>query len=203
MLRVGLTGNVASGKSTVADAWRAAGTRVIDADVLARAAVAEGSPGLAAIRRRFGDEVFDASGELDRAALRRTVFADPAARRDLEGIVHPEVARLRAEEERAARAEGAKLVVHEIPLLYETGLDREMDLVVLVHAPDALRLARLIDRRGLTESEARAIMDAQIPASSKLERADVVLHNESTPEELTRRALEVLRQLERRAAVGS
>lgn len=203
MLRVGLTGNVASGKSTVADAWRAAGARVIDADVLARQAVAPGSPGLAAIRRRFGDEVFDDADALDRAALRRTVFADPAARRDLEGIVHPEVARLRADAERAARTEGAKLVVHEIPLLFETGLDREMDLVVLVHSTDELRIARLVDMRGLTESEAHAIMDAQLPAATKLERADIVIRNEATPEDLRRRALEVLAQLERRAELSS
>lgn len=203
MLRVGLTGNVASGKSTVADTWRSAGALVIDADVLAREAVAPGSPALAAIRSRFGEDVFDAHGALDRAALRRTVFADPAARRDLEGIVHPEIARLRADAERAARAEGAKLVVHEIPLLFETGLDREMDLVVLVHAPDELRVARLIEKRGLTDSEARAIMDAQTPAATKLERADIVLRNESTREELTRRALEVLAQLRGRAEVAS
>lgn len=203
MLRVGLTGNVASGKSTVADAWRAAGARVIDADVLARQAVAPGSPGLAAIRRRFGDEVFDDADALDRAALRRTVFADPAARRDLEGIVHPEVARLRADAERVARTEGARLLVHEIPLLFETGLDREMDLVVLVHSPDELRIARLVDLRGLTESEARAIMDAQLPAATKLERADIVIRNEATPEDLRRRALEVLAQLERRAELSS
>lgn len=203
MLRVGLTGNVASGKSTVADAWRAAGARVIDADVLARQAVAPGSPGLAAIRRRFGDEVFDDADALDRAALRRTVFADPAARRDLEGIVHPEVARLRADAERVARTEGARLLVHEIPLLFETGLDREMDLVVLVHSPDELRIARLVDLRGLTESEARAIMDAQLPAATKIERADIVIRNEATPEDLRRRALEVLAQLERRAELSS
>ncbi len=203
MLRVGLTGNVASGKSTVADAWRAAGARVIDADVLAREAVAPESPGLVAVRRRFGDDVFDANGALDRAALRRTVFADPAARRDLEGIVHPEVARLRADAERAAEAEGAKLVVHEIPLLFETGLDREMHVVVLVHSPDELRLARLIEKRGLTDSEARAMMEAQIPAASKLERADIVLRNESTTADLKRRALDVLVQLRKRAEVAS
>lgn len=203
MLRVGLTGNVASGKSTVADAWRAAGALVIDADLLARAAVAPNSPGLAAIRRRFGEDVFDASGALDRAALRRTVFADPAARLDLEGIVHPEVARLRADAERAARTDGAKLVVHEIPLLFETGLDREMDVVVLVHAPEDLRMERLVARRGLTESEARAIMDAQIPAETKLERADIVIRNESTLEELRRRADDVLASLQRRAEMTS
>ena len=199
MLRVGLTGNVASGKSSVADAWRRAGARVIDADVLSREAVAPGSPGLAAIRRRFGELVFDAAGALDRAALRRTVFADAAARADLESIVHPEVARLRVLAEARARDEGANLVVHEIPLLYEKELDREMDVVVLVHAPGRVRLERLIAKRGLTETEARAIMDAQMDAELKRVRADIVIENDSTEGALARRALEVLAELRSRA----
>ena len=199
MLRVGLTGNVASGKSTVADAWRRAGALVIDADVLSREAVAPGSPALAAIRQHFGEEVFDASGALDRAALRRTVFASAGARTALEGIVHPEVARLRSEAEARARDEGARLIVHEIPLLYEKQLDREMDVVVLVHAPERVRLERLITRRGLTEAEARAVMNAQLPADAKRARADIVIENDSTEAALTRRALEVLAQLRQRA----
>lgn len=201
MLRVGLTGNVASGKSTVANAWRQAGARVIDADVLAREAVAPGSPGLAAIRRRFGDAVFDADGGLDRAALRRTVFADAEARADLEAIVHPEVSRLRQLEETRAREAGESLVVHEIPLLYETGLDRDMDLVVLVHAREDARLARLLERRGLPEADARALMDAQMPAVLKLEGADIVIENDATVGALERRALEVLAELRVRAVV--
>ncbi len=199
---MGLTGNVASGKSTVAEAWRRAGAPVIDADVLAREAVAPGSAGLAAIRHRFGDAVFDGTGALDRAALRRMVFGDPGARADLEAIVHPEVARLRALEEERARAAGAPLVVHEIPLLYETGLDRDMDMTVLVHAPEPLRLARLMEKRGLTEAEARAIMEAQLPADAKRERADIVIDNDSTEGALLRRALEVLATLRRRAETG-
>ena len=201
MLRVGLTGNVASGKSTVASAWRRAGARVIDADLLAREAVAPGSPGLAAVRRRFGGQVFDAEGALDRAALRRVVFADPVARADLEAIVHPEVARLRAREEAAARADSDAMVVHEIPLLYETGLDRDLDLVVVVHASEPTRLERLTSRRGLSEAEARAMMEAQMPAATKLERADIVLHNDDTVGTLERRALEVLAELRVRAAL--
>jgi len=200
---VGLTGNVASGKSSVADAWRRAGARVIDADVLAREAVAPGSPGLAAVRHRFGDGVFDATGSLDRAALRRAVFADAAARADLERIVHPEVARLRAREEARARAEHADLVVHEVPLLFETGLDREMDVTVLVHAPEEVRLRRLVEKRRLVEAEARAIMDAQMPAMAKLSRADIVIENDSTEGALVRRALEVLDQLRARARRGT
>ena len=198
MLRVGLTGNVASGKSSVADAWRRAGAQVIDADVLAREAVAPGSPALSAIRRRFGSDVFDPAGVLDRAALRRTVFTDAAARADLEGIVHPEIARLRDLAEEQAVAAGARMIVHEIPLLYEKGLDREMHVVVLVHAPDPLRLARLMEKRGLTEAEARAIMDAQMPAAAKRERADIVIENDKSEGALTRRALAVLAELERR-----
>lgn len=200
---MGLTGNVASGKSSVADAWRRAGARVIDADVLAREAVAPGSPGLAAVRHRFGDGVFDATGSLDRAALRRAVFADAAARADLERIVHPEVARLRAREEARARAEHADLVVHEVPLLFETGLDREMDVTVLVHAPEEVRLRRLVEKRRLVEAEARAIMDAQMPAMAKLSRADIVIENDSTEGALVRRALEVLDQLRARARRGT
>lgn len=199
MLRAGLTGNAASGKSSVADAWRAAGAVVIDADVLARDAVAPGTPGLEAIRKRFGPDFINAAGGLDRAAMRRLVFADPDARADLEGIVHPEVARLRKDAEDAAVAAGATLVVHEIPLLYETGLDSEMDLVVLVHAPDEERARRLTELRGLTEAEARSMMAAQIEPAAKLQRADIVIHNDSTLDALEARALQVLRQLRRRA----
>lgn len=201
MLRVGLTGNVASGKSAVSTVWRNAGARVIDADALAREAVQPGSPGLAAVRRRFGADVLAEDGTLDRAALRRIVFADSDARRDLESIVHPEVARLRAREEEAARAAGVELVIHEIPLLFETGLDRELDLVVLVHASEEDRLERLVAKRGLAEPEARSIMEAQLPADAKLERADIVIRNDSTLGALERRALEVLAELRIRAAV--
>lgn len=201
MLRVGLTGNVASGKSAVSAVWRNAGVRVIDADALAREAVEPGAPGLAAVRRRFGADVLGPDGTLDRAALRRIVFTDRDARRDLESIVHPEVARLREREDEAARAAGAELVIHEIPLLYETGLDRELDLVVVVHASAEERLARLGARRGLAEAEARSIMDAQMPADAKLERADIVIRNDSTLGALERRALEVLAELRIRAAV--
>ena len=132
--RVGLTGNIASGKSAVARVWQRLGAQIVDADELARRAVAPGSPGLAAIRRRFGDDVIAADGSLDRARMRAIVFADPERRAQLEHIVHPEVARLRADAETALAQAGESIVVHVIPLLFETGLDATVDTVVLVDA---------------------------------------------------------------------
>src|SRR3954469_8299386 len=131
MLKVGLTGNIAAGKSTVAEVWRRLGATVIDADELARRAVDPGTPALAAINREWGSEVMDPEGGLDRAALRRIVFSDPSARERLEQIVHPAVAELRDELYREAGARGEKLVVADIPLLFEVGLLDEFDVVVL------------------------------------------------------------------------
>lgn len=192
MLSVALTGNVASGKSTVARTWADAGVPVIGADELARSAVAPGSPGLAEIREVFGGEVITSEGELDRAAMRERVFGDDEARGRLEAIVHPRVwsARERWLEER--RAEGADLVVSEIPLLFETGRETDFDVVVLVDAPLRLRLARMFDSRGLDEDEARRIADAQMDAAAKRRRSDHVLDNAGTPEELRAAALDLL-----------
>src|SRR5690554_6406662 len=128
MLKVGLTGNIASGKSTVAEEWRSLGAVVVDADELARRAVEPGTPALEEIARRWGTAVLDPSGRLDRAALRGVVFRDPSERRRLEEIVHPAVAALREEELRAAREAGALVFVAVIPLLFEVGLAPEFDL---------------------------------------------------------------------------
>lgn len=202
MLRVALTGNIASGKSTVARVWARHGARVIDADVLARRAVERGSPGLARVVEEFGAGVLAPDGELDRAALRRVVFADPGARARLEAIVHPEVARLRAEEEARAAREGVGIVVNDIPLLFEVGLQDAFDLVVLVDAPVEVRLARLVELRGVEEGEARRMIEAQLPAEVKRARADYVIDNGGTLAELEARALEVWQAIERRAGVG-
>lgn len=199
MFRVGLTGNIASGKSTVARVWQRLGAPVIDADVLARRAVAPGSVGLRRIVETFGPGVLDEAGRLDRAALRDIVFHDPEARAKLEAIVHPEVGRLRREEEARLEAAGEKIVVHDIPLLFEAGLDEEFDAIVLVDAPERVRLERLMRDRGLTEDEARRMIDAQMPSSQKRDRADYVIENEGTLEALERAAEEVWRELRRRA----
>lgn len=199
MLRVGLTGNIASGKSSVARVWARLGAPVIDADVLARRAVEPGSPGLRRIVEAFGPGVLDEKGRLDRAKLRRIIFRDPAARERLEAIIHPEVARLRAEEEARLEEQGAPIVVHDIPLLFEVGLDDQFDTVVLVDAPEELRLERLVRDRGLDEAEARRMIRAQMPSEEKRRRADIVIDNTGSLEELERKAEAVWRELERRA----
>lgn len=201
MLKVGLTGNIASGKSSVARVWRSLGAPVIDADVLARRAVEPGSPGLRAIRERWGQEVLTGSGELDRAALRRVVFADPAERERLEGIVHPAVAALRDEEVRRVEERGEPVVVADIPLLFEVGMQSQFDVVVLVDAPEEVRLERLVRDRGLDADEARSMIRAQMPAALKRAGADRVIENDGTLEELERRAAEAWAWLRSRAGL--
>ena len=192
MLVVGLTGNVAAGKSAVAELWRGAGVPVVSADELARAAVAPGTEALAGIAELFGPGVIRDDGMLDRAAVRGIVFRDEEALRALEAIVHPEVRRLRDEWTTEQREAGAEVVVWEIPLLFETGIEGEVDVVVVVDAPAGVRRRRIVETRGLTEAEAEAVMGAQLAAGEKRRRADVVVENAGTREELAARAAEVL-----------
>lgn len=199
MLLIGLTGNIASGKSEVARILAGLGATVIDADQLAREAVAPASPALGAIVARWGSGVLLQDGTLDRAALRRIVFADPAERAALEAIVHPEVRRRRDALVAAARARGDAVVVADIPLLFEAGLAGDVDRIVLVDAPEPVRLARLITRRGLGEAEARRMMASQLPSGSKRARAHVVIDNDGTLEVLHRRTEAVWRDLLREA----
>jgi dephospho-CoA kinase len=187
MLHLGLTGNVASGKSRVAARLASLGAIVLDADRHAREAIAPGTPALARVIARFGPAVLDADGSLNRAALGRVVFHDDAARRDLEAIVHPEVARLRAADLAAARARGAQVIVSDIPLLFEAGLEREFDAILLVHAPEAMRRLRLTRDRGMPEAEARAVMSAQGDPEAKRARATWVIENDGSLAELDQR----------------
>ncbi|HLL47742.1 MAG TPA: dephospho-CoA kinase [Longimicrobiaceae bacterium] len=199
MLRIGLTGNIAAGKSSVAGVWRSLGATVVDADELARRAVEPGTPGLALIVEAWGPAVLDADGELDRAALRRIVFEDPEARARLEEIVHPAVYALREEENRLAAERGERLVVADIPLLFEVGMADEFDVVVLVDAPEEERLRRLVEDRGLDPEEAVRMIDAQMPAELKRARADLVIENAGSPAELEARAREAWAELAGRA----
>ena len=180
MLLVGLTGNIASGKSTVARMFAERGATVIDADVLARQAVEAGTPGYRRIVGRWGDSVLAADGRLDRAALRGIVFSNPAELEQLNAIVHPEVARMREELVAAARARGDGVVVCDIPLLFERELAGRFDCVVLVDAPAGVRLRRLVLERGLREDEAEAMIAAQMPSEHKRQRADIVIDNEGS-----------------------
>jgi dephospho-CoA kinase len=174
-LRVGLTGGIASGKSLVAAELARLGAVVIDADVLAREVVEPGTPGLAAVVERFGAEVLDGD-RLDRGRLGAIVFADPAARRDLERIVHPAVRARAAELERAARLDA--VVVHVIPLLVETGQQDDFDLVVVVDTDPETQVARLATRDGLSEEAARSRLAAQATREDRRAAAGVVLSNQ-------------------------
>lgn len=188
MLTVALTGNVASGKSTVAGLFRRWGAAVTDADAMVHELQRPGTPVFTAILARFGPEVLAASGDLDRAALRRRVLEDPAERRALEAIVHPAVHARRAElEARAARA-GAEVIIHDIPLLFEAGDPGAFDLVVLVDAPLAVRRDRLLRRPGLRPAEAEQLLAAQLPADRKRERSDLIIENDADLATLEARA---------------
>jgi dephospho-CoA kinase len=185
MLRIGLTGGIAAGKSVAARRLGELGAVVVDHDVLAREAVAPGSVGLERVVEAFGDGVLLADGSLDRPALAAVVFGDDAARRRLEGIVHPEVRRLSAEREAAAvAADPRAVVVHDIPLLVETGQTGRFGLLVVVHAPAALRTRRLAASRGLSPQEARARVAAQASDEERLAVADVVLDGTGTDADL-------------------
>lgn len=203
MLLVGLTGNIASGKSTVARRFAAHGATVIDADVLAREAVAAGSPALAAIRDRWGSDVISADGTLDRASLRERVFGETEELDALNAIVHPEVARRRDALVAEARARGDQIVVSDIPLLFERKLVEQFDKIVLVDAPRPVRLERLVKQRGLDAAEAMKMIAAQMPAELKRARADYIIENVGTIEELERRADAVWHELERDAGLVS
>ncbi len=200
MLKVAVTGNVASGKTALARIWAREGVPVVLADDLAREVVAPDTPGLAEVAAAFGPRILEGSGALDRPALRKVVFQDPDARARLEEILHPRILERREEWLRERVRENASLAVAEIPLLFETGLEVEFDAVVLVHAPEEERLRRLLQDRGLVEAQARRIMEAQMPAGAKLDRADFVLHNAGSLEELETRALALLDLLRARAA---
>jgi dephospho-CoA kinase len=182
-VRIGLTGGIGSGKSTVSALLAERGAVVIDADRIAREVVEPGTPGLAAVVAAFGDGVLTADGALDRPALAAVVFADPEARRTLDGLVHPLV-RARARELEASAPAGS-VVVHDIPLLTETGQASAYDLVLVVQADPEVRVARLV-QRGLTEEDARARIAVQATDEQRRAIADVVLDNSGSLEALAR-----------------
>jgi dephospho-CoA kinase len=181
VLRIGLTGGIGSGKSTVSALLAARGAVIVDADRIAREVVEPGTPGLARIVETFGERILAADGSLDRAALAAVVFADAQARSQLDAIVHPLV-RARAVELTAAVPPGA-VVVNDVPLLVETGQTSSYDLVLVVQADPATRVSRLV-QRGLTAEDAHARIAAQASDDQRRAVADVVLDNSGTLEEL-------------------
>ena len=192
---VGLTGNIAAGKSTVASLWRDAGVPVVSADDLARSVLEPGSPGFSITVEAFGEEILEADGSLNRKALSSVVFGDDEARQRLEAIVHPRIGVLRDRWMRERMAGHDAICVSEIPLLFEVGLESDFDATVLVVASERIRLDRLRDERGLSSERARAIMETQMDPTLKRERATYSLVNEGDIEALEDNAMEVLARL--------
>jgi dephospho-CoA kinase len=200
MMKVALTGNVASGKSTLARIWAGEGVPLISADELAREAVAPGTAGLQAVKTLLGPEILKEDGTLDRDRARAMVFRDVFLRKELEGILHPIIRDLRDDRMEQVARGGSSLVVAEIPLLFEAGLEEDYDVVVLVHTEYQERLRRLTRIRGLGEEEARRILDSQIPSEEKLHLVSYVIRNDGSEEDLAVRALALLDLLRARAA---
>jgi dephospho-CoA kinase len=201
MLLVGLTGNIAAGKSTVARRFAEHGATIIDADVLARRAVEPGMPAYTQIVRRWGRDVLAPDGLIDRAVLRQQVFGDQLQLEELNRIIHPEVLRMRDRQVAEARDRGDRIVVCDIPLLFERRLTEDFDRIVLVDAPRGVRLERLVRDRGLQETEAMEMIAAQMPAELKRARADYVIDNVGSRADAERRADEVLASLRREEAL--
>jgi len=194
MVRVALTGGIATGKSFCSARFAALGVPVVDADLLARQAVAPGSPGLSAIASRFGPSVILEDGRLDRTALGTLVFADRSARADLESIVHPEVYR-RINEWFAARPAGTRFAIADIPLLYETGQEHDYDRVIVCACAPAEQFRRLVSRDRLSPEAARARLAAQWPIDEKVSRADYVIRTDGAFDETTEQVQQIYQVL--------
>lgn len=197
MFRVGLTGGIGAGKSEVSHRLAAHGAVLIDADAIARAVVAHGTPGLAKVVAEFGDEVLRPDGELDRERLGEIVFTDPARLARLNGIVHPLVGERMAQIESAAAPDA--IVVHDVPLIAENNLAVGYDLVVVIDASTRARLDRMVHRRGMSKEQARARMAAQASREQRLAIADIVVDNSGSLAELDRQVGDLWSELRRRA----
>jgi dephospho-CoA kinase len=194
MKLIGLTGGVGSGKSTVAGILRDLGADIVDADEATHAVYAPGTPGFDAVVREFGSE-YVRDGAIDRPRLGRLVFGDEDARRRLDAIVHPLVRVWMAERTREAAEHGAEVVIQDVPLLYENGLEDLFSSVVLVYAPEEVQLERLVHERGLDSDRARAMIAAQMPIDEKRRRAHHVIDNSGTREETRRQVEEMWAQM--------
>jgi dephospho-CoA kinase len=199
MLLVGLTGGIGSGKSTVAELLAERGAVVIDADDLARRAVAPGTPGFDRVVETFGRDILGPDGGIDRAALADIVFADPSRLRELEAIIHPEVARLLVESLEPFR-DTDDVVVYAVPLLAERGMAQGFDVVVVVVADVDRRIERLMRDRGMTAEEVRARVAAQLTDEERARVADVLLDNDGEPERLIPQVNRLWTDLAKRAA---
>ena len=199
MLNVALTGNIAAGKSAVAQLFQDWGARLLDADAIVRALQEPGTPVFQSIVARFGPEVVSPDGRLNRSALRARIVADPVERQALEQIVHPAVQAERRRRLQQSPGDPDQIVVSDIPLLFESSDPAGFDAVVLVDAPESLRRDRLMGERGLARGEAEALLRLQLPAAPKRLRSDFVIDNDQSRDTLRERAWQVWRKLRSRA----
>jgi len=202
LLRVALTGGIATGKSYVRARLASHGLPTLDADTLARDAVAPGTPGLAAVAARFGSGVLLPDGGLDRRALGAIVFGDLQARTDLEAIVHPRVREATSAWLDRLADGGESVGIVDIPLLYETGRDRDFDRVIVTSCPRSQQVARVVERDGLTLAQAEARIDAQLPTDDKVRRADFVIDTGGTFGDTNRQVDRVIEKLLELAAAA-
>lgn len=189
---LGLTGGIATGKSTVTAMLRERGIPVIDADQIAREVVEPGKPAYEAIVRHFGRDILLEDGQLDRKKLGEVVFSDEAERQKLNAIVHPEVRRVMRQEAEVAEANGAQIVFMDIPLLYESKLQYLVEKIVVVYAPSDMQLARMMERDELDEEQAKKRLRAQFPIDQKKLEADFLIDNSQSREETQRQVEELL-----------
>ena len=202
MLVVGLTGGIASGKSTVSLMFREAGIPVICADELAHEVVKPGSAALDEIRRTFGDEFIDSEGNLNRAAMARLVFKDKNKRQDLESIIHPRVAEEQRKLIRQFAVQGHNIVVVDVPLLYESGLEDSFDMILVAYVPPEVQIQRLIARDQATDKEARSRLDAQLPIEKKKRLAGRIIDNTGPVEHTREQVLGIIKELRALAESG-
>jgi len=196
MIVAGLTGGIATGKSTVAAIFEAAGARLIDADRIARDAVRKGAPAYHDAVAHFGEAVLQDDGEIDRKRLAAVIFNDPAEQRSLERIVHPQVKQeITRRLDRIRRETPDALVIVDVPLLFESGLDRGLAAAIVVYVPEQIQLERLMARDALTEPDARARIRAQMPIEKKKSLATLVIDNSGSLERTRDQTLEVYRRL--------
>ncbi|MDR3190735.1 MAG: dephospho-CoA kinase [Lactobacillaceae bacterium] len=195
MFKLGLTGGIATGKSTVANYLKTMGIPVIDADVTAREVVEPGQPALLDIVAEFGPQMLQADGSLNRAELGKIVFSDPQKLARLNAITHPRIAELTQIKQHEYEEKHTPLVVFDVPLMFEVGKNVEMDQVMVVTVPKAIQLERLIKRNQLTPSEANQRIEAQMPLSAKAALADYIIHNDGTEAETQTQVQAILNQL--------
>jgi dephospho-CoA kinase len=196
MLKVGLTGGIASGKSTVSEAFARLGAKVLDADEVAREVVLPGKPAWTKLRHTFGSEFFHPDGRLNRNKLRRLVFANPEERSKLNAIVHPEVMKeINSRFEQLTSSAEHAVVLVDIPLLIEVGVAHRFDKVVVVYANESVQVMRLMQRDGLSREEARQALSVQIDLRGKAKKADFVIDNSGTPGETQAQVEKVWQEL--------